>query len=70
ELRGGIVEKIMPGLEQMGSGISGELQPGFTKVSMLLLIIWLVSLLIFLVVGLLIGRAGKAKASAGPGASA
>ncbi len=70
DLKGGITEKIMPGLEQMSSGITDELQPGFTKVSLLLLAIWAVSLIILLVVGILIGRSGKAKASAGRSASA
>ena len=69
ELKGGIVEKIMPGLEEMSSGISGELQPGFTQVSWLLLGIWLVSLIVFLVVGILIGRARRARASSDRSAS-
>ncbi|HOA36196.1 MAG TPA: hypothetical protein PKL00_08015, partial [Bacillota bacterium] len=69
ELKSGIVDKIMPGLEKMGTGISDELQPGFSKVSLLLLAIWLVSLVILLVVGIIIGRAGRAKASAGRSAS-
>lgn len=70
ELKGGIVKKIIPGLEKMISGITGELQPGFTKVSLLLLAAWLVSVLVFLGVGILIGRAVKAKASAGGSVSA
>ncbi len=70
ELKGGITEKIIPGLEKMGSGITDELQPGFTKVSLLLLGIWAVTMIILLVVGILIGRSGKAKASAGRSASA
>jgi len=59
----------MPGLEEMNEGIQGELQPGFSKVSVLLLLIWLVSLVVVLVVGILIGRGRKPKASAGQSAS-
>ncbi|NLA10580.1 MAG: hypothetical protein GX883_00440 [Firmicutes bacterium] len=70
ELKGGIVTKIIPGLEQMITGITGELQPGFNKVSLLLLAIWLVSMVVFLVVGILIGRSVRAKASSGSSASA
>ena len=65
ELKGGIVRKIIPGLEKMITGITGELQPGFSKVSLLLLAIWLVSIAVFLVVGILIGRSARAKASSG-----
>jgi hypothetical protein len=65
KLKDGIAAKVIPGLEEMNVGIQDELQPGFSKVSMLLLAIWLVSLVIFLVVGILIGRGRKAKASAG-----
>ncbi|HQD05385.1 MAG TPA: hypothetical protein PKX19_01185, partial [Bacillota bacterium] len=68
-LKSGIVDKIMPGLEQIGTGISDELQPGFNKVSLLLLVIWLVSMAILLVVGFFIGRAGWAKSSAGSSSS-
>ncbi|HOA36678.1 MAG TPA: hypothetical protein PKL00_10525, partial [Bacillota bacterium] len=69
ELKSGITEKIMPGLEQMSTGISGELQPGFSKVSTLLLVIWLVSMVVLLVVGIFIGRGRKAKASTDRSAS-
>ena len=64
-IKGNVSDKVIPGLEKMDAGIGGELQPGFTKVSVLLLVIWLVTLAVFLVVGLLIGRAGKAKAARG-----
>ena len=69
ELKSGITEKIMPGLEQMSTGISGELQPGFSKVSTLLLVIWLVSMVVLLVVGIFIGRGRKAKVSTDRSAS-
>lgn len=69
KLKLGIVEKILPGLQEMGTGIEEQLQPGFSKVSMLLLVIWLVSLVVLLVVGILIGRARKRKASSGHGAA-
>ncbi|MEW5785774.1 MAG: hypothetical protein AB1767_12010 [Bacillota bacterium] len=59
QLKGGITEKILPGLTAMNAGISDQLQPGFSKVSMLLGLIWLVTLVIVLVVGLLVGRAKK-----------
>lgn len=69
KLKGGITEKVMPGLTEMNEGIKGDLQPGFTKVSLLLTGIWLVSLVIFLVVGILIGRGRKGKVSAGRSAA-
>ena len=68
ELSAGVTGLILPGLNDMHEGIQGELQPGFSKVSLLLLIIWLATLVVFLIIGLLIGRATK-KASAGRSAA-
>lgn len=65
QLQEGVAASVIPGLEEMHTGIQGELQPGFTTVSWLLLAIWLVSVLLFLAIGILIGRARRAKADAG-----
>jgi len=69
QLKSGITDQIMPGLEEMNEGIKSEMQPGFSKVSVLLLVIWLASLIVVLVVGILIGRGRKARVSAGQSAS-
>lgn len=64
QLQAGISGSVIPGFEEMNKGVKEELQPGFTKVSVLLLVIRLVSLVIFLAVGILSGRNRKGKISA------
>ncbi len=61
ELRSGITGQVIPGLQEMETGIGESLLPGFSQVSMLLLVIWLVTLLIGVIIAFFVGRSSSKK---------